>query len=175
MPERDVIAVAYDRCLFTCMGGVKVSTVGCPECLRAVVAEEVAAAERRGAEGMREKAAKKMDGQFPFHEVELGDIVRALPLPGDREGAGECERRGAKESEVLCGPRDQCRLWILWFYDQDAPPILFSGKGAEDAARRAFEKANMAWTCHLLATVTHSPGFEWGPPLPGDREGADRA
>jgi hypothetical protein len=49
--------------------------------------------------------------------------------------------------------------WLLWFADPDKKPEHFSGHGAEEAARRRFDQARMAWTCWLFRTV-ESPALE---------------
>lgn len=52
---------------------------------------------------------------------------------------------------------DQYRVtgeaWILYFEDATVPQELFSGYGAEQAARSRWENAKLNWSCHLFATV----------------------
>ena len=44
-------------------------------------------------------------------------------------------------------------LWVVWFEDKDHGPEVFFGPGAEEGARRRYEQAKGAWSCHLLVRV----------------------
>ena len=43
--------------------------------------------------------------------------------------------------------------FIVWFDDADLPPCVFSGYGAEDAARTFYELKRQAWTVHLFKEI----------------------
>ncbi len=85
-----------------------------------------------------------------------------------------CERFGYGHDEVAW-ERDQLSLiewiakrpapetsgedaWLLVFADQDVKSELFTGHGAEDAARSRFEQAKASWTCRLFRSVA-STGY----------------
>lgn len=44
------------------------------------------------------------------------------------------------------------RSWILFYEDAEMEQILFSGYGAEQAARKAYERALTNWSCHLFVS-----------------------
>lgn len=60
----------------------------------------------------------------------------------------------------LCAPHDsQQRMWLLLFDDPTHDSMIFTGYGAEAAARRAFAKKSRHWNCYLLATARYVPAL----------------
>lgn len=45
--------------------------------------------------------------------------------------------------------------WLLWYEDNSVEPEVFSGLGAEKAARARFESARQNWTCRLFVEASH--------------------
>ncbi len=47
--------------------------------------------------------------------------------------------------------------WIIYFEDADKAPEVFTGEGSGEAARVRFAECQLAWTCHLFASVYDVP------------------
>lgn len=43
--------------------------------------------------------------------------------------------------------------WLIHFADQDHGPEIFTGDGAEEAARMRFSMASDNWTCYLFKQI----------------------
>lgn len=50
-------------------------------------------------------------------------------------------------------PPDTEIAWLIYYDDKDMPVEVFSGCGAEDAARRRFDRQRGRWTMHLFKEV----------------------
>jgi len=48
------------------------------------------------------------------------------------------------------------KSWLLWYEDHTVPPEVFSGFGAEQAARLSFLRAKQHWTCRLFEEIASS-------------------
>ena len=48
--------------------------------------------------------------------------------------------------------------WLIYFEDQSEKPEIFSGCGAEVAARERFRVLSFAWNCHLFQKIA---GHDW--------------
>ena len=42
---------------------------------------------------------------------------------------------------------------IIWFDDSDMRPMMFAGRGARDAALKAFERVSVQWNAHLFVRI----------------------
>lgn len=58
---------------------------------------------------------------------------------------------GEREASTVCGEPDG--FWMIYFYEAGLPPEIFSGDGAEVAARMRFEQVSIGYNCRLLAPV----------------------
>ena len=47
--------------------------------------------------------------------------------------------------------------WLIYFEDVDVRPEIFTGEGAEQAARHAYKRALTNWNCHLFQKVAEPP------------------
>lgn len=55
------------------------------------------------------------------------------------------------EQEPVAIP-DECPR-IIWFDDSDMRPMIFAGRGARDAALKAFERVSVQWNAHLFVRI----------------------
>lgn len=55
------------------------------------------------------------------------------------------------EQEPVATP-DECPH-IIWFDDSDMRPMMFAGRGARDAALKAFERVSVQWNAHLFVRI----------------------
>jgi hypothetical protein len=60
----------------------------------------------------------------------------------------DCDGEGTVESVDGGARRDQ--PWIIWFEDASMNPEVFSGVGAEAAAKARYGQLNVNWNVHLL-------------------------
>lgn len=62
----------------------------------------------------------------------------------------------AAEAPAAYPSHDGNGLWLLMYADQDKAPIAFMGTGADEAARKTFERASAQWTCRLFRCVAET-------------------
>ena len=51
--------------------------------------------------------------------------------------------------------------WLIFFEDDEVKDEVFSGEGAEDAARYRLEQCKMNWACHLFQEVDDGNEFSY--------------
>lgn len=75
----------------------------------------------------------------------------------------------AGASPVVPPSEEKEKVWAIFYEDQNrvSSPDIFTGAGAEEAARRTFADRKVNWTCYLLCSAAERPPLsgsgDWKP------------
>ncbi len=105
-----------------------------PECLACVIDE-------------RNKALSDLSQREQQLRTEIGKTEDALLTQLKREEEIDTLTAALKTAKEALAK--EC-IWVIWFEDAEVLPEVFTGTGAEAAARKRFESAIVSWSAHLL-------------------------
>lgn len=78
------------------------------------------------------------------------DMLAAAPQPPTTEQSSAVQQLQGEQKPVAIP--DECPR-IIWFDDSDMRPMMFAGRGARDAALKAFERVSVQWNAHLFVRI----------------------